>query len=93
MLEVKDYDNDWREPLSWGREDLEQGRAEQISVSGNTEQGDEEHEVNKEKGRKSNLEVNDHSEANLEVAFSNPSLLRHHDIDAILKSGNSSSQL
>jgi len=68
----------------------QQSRAEQRSVSGNTEQGDDEHEVNKEEGRKSNLEK-DHSEANLEVAFSHPSL-RHHDIDSILKSGNSSSQ-
>ena len=48
-----------------------------------------EHEVNKE-GRKSNLEE-DHPEANLEVEFSPPSL-RHHDMDSILKSGNSSPQ-
>jgi hypothetical protein len=56
-----------------------------------TEQGDEEHEVSNEEGRKSNLEEKDYSEANLEVAFLHPSL-RHHDVDSILKSGNSSSQ-
>jgi hypothetical protein len=69
----------------------QQGVAEQRSASGNTEQGDEEHEVNKEEGRKSTLEEKNHSEANLEVAFSHPSL-RYHDIDSILKSDNSSSQ-
>jgi hypothetical protein len=69
----------------------QQGGAEQRSTRGNIEQGDEEHEVNKEEGRKSNLEEKDHSEANLEIAFSQPSFSRH-DIDSILRSGNSSSQ-
>jgi hypothetical protein len=69
----------------------QQGGAEPRSPSGNTEQGDEEHEVNIEEGRKSPWEEGDHSEANLKVTFSHPSI-RHHDIDSIFKSGNSSSQ-
>lgn len=69
----------------------QQGGAEQRSSRGNIEQGDEEHEVNKEEGRKNNLEEKEHSEANLEIAFSQPSLC-HHNIDSILRSGNSSSQ-
>jgi hypothetical protein len=34
----------------------QQGGAEQRSVRGNIEQGDKEHEVNREEGRKSNME-------------------------------------
>lgn len=68
----------------------QQSGAEQRSASGNTEQDDEEHELNKEEGHKSNLENDDHSKANLEVAFSCPKL-RHHDFDYISKPGNNSS--
>jgi len=57
----------------------QQSRAEQRSASGNTEQDNEEHEVDEEEGHKNNF------------ALSHPRLC-HHDIDSILKSGNSSSQ-
>jgi len=94
-LEENDYEEGRGERYEYERGGTktksQQGGAEQRSASGNTEQGDEEHEVNKEEGRKSNLEGKDLSEANLEVAFTHPSL-RHHGIDSKLKSGNSSSQ-
>jgi hypothetical protein len=93
-LEENDYEEGRGEIYKYERGETrtksQQGGTGQRSASGNTEQGDDEHEVNKEEGRKSNLEK-DHSEANLEVEFSPPSL-RHHDMDSILKSGNSSPQ-
>ena len=81
------YEDKRREP----RAKLQQSGAEQRSVSGNREQDDKEHLVNKDKGRTRTSEDKDHSEANLEVAFSHPRL-RHHDIDCVLESGNSSSR-
>jgi hypothetical protein len=66
----------------------QQDQKEQISTSGNLEQGYREHTVNKE-GRKSTIE--EHSVANLEVDFLHPNL-RHNNIGSILKSGNSSYQ-
>jgi hypothetical protein len=94
-LEESDYEEGKGEVYEYERGETrtksQQGGTGQRSASGNTEQGNDEHEVNKEEGRKSNLEEKDHSEANLEVEFSHPSL-RHHDIDSILKSGNSSPQ-
>ena len=93
--EENDYEEGRREVYEYKRGETrtksQQGGAEQRSASGNTEQGDKEHEVSKEEGRKSTLEEKDHSEANLEVAFSPPSL-RYYDIDSISKSGNRSSQ-
>jgi hypothetical protein len=93
-LEENDYEEGRGEIYKYERGETrtksQQGGAELRSASGNTEHGNIEYEVNKEEARKTNLEEKDHSEANLEVEFSYPSL-RRYDIDSILKSGNSSS--
>lgn len=69
----------------------QQSGAGQRSASGNREQDDAEHIVNKEEGRTCTSEEKDYSEANLEVALSHPRL-HHHDIDCLLAPGNSSSR-
>jgi hypothetical protein len=82
------YEEKRREP----RAKSQQSGAEQRSASGSREQQDkEEHIVNKDEERTRTSEDKDHSEANLEVAFSHPTL-RHHDIDCVLEPGNSSSR-
>ena len=81
------YEYKRREP----RSKSQQSGAEQRSASGNREQDDEEHIVNKDEGCTRTSEDKDHLEANPEVACSHPRL-RHHDIDCVLEPGNSLSR-
>jgi hypothetical protein len=66
----------------------QQSGSGQRSASGNKEQDDTEHIVNKEEGRMWTSEEKDFLEANLEVELTHPRL-RHHDIDCLLAPGNS----
>ncbi|KAG4430484.1 hypothetical protein IFR05_014027 [Cadophora sp. M221] len=83
---VEKHDDQRREPKS------QQGGPELKFASGNREQNDQEHIVNRKEGHVRNLEGKDHSEAKLEVAFS-PLRLRHHDIDCVSKPSSSSLRL
>ncbi|PVH68593.1 hypothetical protein DL98DRAFT_522666 [Cadophora sp. DSE1049] len=69
----------------------QQSGAGQRSASGNREQNDKEHIINKDERRMRTSEDKDYSEGNLEAALSQPRL-RHYDIDCVLDPGNSLSR-